>query len=88
MANSKFPPLRRAALHFLALLIQACTARAYEAGSAGGSGALVLFPPALMTRMRTTLGYVAATDADDVVRVLAREAVEGLDQLTEAIVGL
>ena len=84
-ANAKVPPLRRAALHFLALLVQACTARVYETGDV--EGALVL-PPQLMTRAKTTLGYVAATDADDVVRVMARETMEALDQFAEALVGL
>ncbi|KAI0326655.1 hypothetical protein GY45DRAFT_69015 [Cubamyces sp. BRFM 1775] len=82
--NSKFPPLRRAALHFLTLLTNACTARVYETGHADG----LLFPPGILKRAKTTLGYIAAMDADDVVRVMAREAVEGLDQLAEAIVGL
>lgn len=83
-ANAKFPPLRRAALHFLALLTQACTRHVYETGSADR----LLLPPGLLRRAKTTLGYIAATDADDVVRVMARETVEGLDQLAEAIVGL
>ncbi|KAI0772085.1 hypothetical protein BD413DRAFT_52804 [Trametes elegans] len=83
-ADTKFAPFRRAALHFLALLTQACTRRVYETGCADG----VLFPPGLLKRAKTTLGYVAATDADDVVRVMAREAGDGLDQLAEAIVGV
>ncbi|KAH9918173.1 uncharacterized protein BXZ73DRAFT_92241 [Epithele typhae] len=66
------------------LLVQACTARVYEEGA----GAALLVPPRVMRRARTTLGYVAATDADDVVRVMARETVEGLDQLAEAVLGL
>ncbi|KAI0353496.1 hypothetical protein OH77DRAFT_1591208 [Trametes cingulata] len=82
--NTKFPPLRRAALHFLSLLVQACTTRVYETGSADG----LLLPPGLLKRAKTTLGYIGATDADDVVRVMARETLEGLDQLAEAIVGL
>ncbi|PIL37009.1 hypothetical protein GSI_00701 [Ganoderma sinense ZZ0214-1] len=82
--NTKFPPLRRAALHFLSLLIQACIYRVYETGDAEG----LMLPPGLMKRARTTLGYVAATDADDVIRVMAREAVEGLDQLAEAVLGV
>ncbi|OJT09025.1 hypothetical protein TRAPUB_50 [Trametes pubescens] len=82
--NAKFPPLRRAALHFLALLTQACTRHVFETGSAER----LLLPPGLFRRAKTTLGYVAATDADDVVRVMARETVDALDQLAEAIVGL
>ena len=84
-ADAKFPPLRRAALHFLALLVRACTSRVYETGDAASG---IMLPPQLMTRVRTTLGYVAATDADDVVRVMARETIEGLDQLLEALVGV
>lgn len=83
-ANAKFPPLRRAALHFLALLTQACTRHVFETGSADR----LLLPPGLLRRAKTTLGYIAATDADDVVRVMARETVDALDQLAEAIVGL
>ena len=83
VANSKFPPLRRAALHFLALLIRECTTRVYDTGFAG-----MLIPDAYLVRARTTLGYVAVTDGDAVVRVMAREAREGLEQLSNALVGL
>ncbi|KAI0677089.1 hypothetical protein C8Q78DRAFT_959916 [Trametes maxima] len=83
-ANTKFPPLRRAALHLLSLMTRACTNRVYSEGSADG----LLLPPALLRRAKTTLAYVAATDADDVVRVMARETMEGLDQMAEAIIGL
>ncbi|KAI0698516.1 hypothetical protein C8T65DRAFT_660439 [Cerioporus squamosus] len=82
--NTKIPPLRRAALHFLGLLIQACTTRMYETGDTER----FLLPPDVMRRAKTTLTYIAATDADDVVRVMARETVEGLDQLAEAALGL
>ncbi|KAI0751606.1 hypothetical protein C8Q80DRAFT_1218295 [Daedaleopsis nitida] len=82
--NAKLPPLRRAALHFLSLLVRACTARVYETGGADG----FLLPPAVMKRTKTTLGYIAVTDADDIVRIMARETAEGLDQLAEAVVGL
>ena len=83
MANSKFPPLRRAALHFLMLLIRACISRVYDMGPVG-----MLIPAAQTVRARTTLGYVASTDEDAVVRVMAREAKEGLEQLSSALVGL
>ncbi|RPD67330.1 hypothetical protein L226DRAFT_608532, partial [Lentinus tigrinus ALCF2SS1-7] len=82
--NTKFPPLRRAALHFLALLIQACTKRIYETGDTER----FLLPPDVMRRAKTTLWYIVATDADDVVRVMARETAEGLDQLANAALGL
>jgi len=83
VVNSKFPPLRRAALHFLALLIRECTRRVYGTGFTG-----MLIPDAYVTRARTTLGYVAVTDEDAIVRVMAREAREGLGQLSNALVGL
>jgi hypothetical protein len=83
VANSKFPPLRRAALHFLALLIRACISRVYGMGSMG-----ILVPGAYLTRASATLGYVASTDEDAVVRIMAREAGEGLEQLSNALVGL
>ena len=83
VANSKFPPLRRAALHFLALLIRACISRVYDMGSTG-----MLVPGAYLTRARATLGYVASTDEDAIVRIMAREAGEGLGQLSNALVGL
>jgi len=83
VANSKFPPLRRAALHFLALLIRECTSRVYDTGPTG-----ILIPGVDLTRARTTLGYVVVTDEDAVVRVMAREAGEGLGQLSNALVGL
>ncbi|KAH9844158.1 uncharacterized protein C8Q71DRAFT_731516 [Rhodofomes roseus] len=85
-SNSKFPPLRRAALHFLTLLIQACTAQLYDS-DAGGAPAFPTFPTRLVRRAKTTLGYVAATDEDAVVRVMAREALEEIDQLAHAMVG-
>lgn len=81
--NSKFPPLRRAALHFLSLLIRKTTRHAYDS-SFGAS----LLPSASLKRAKITLQYVAATDEDNVARVMAREAGEDLSQLEEAIVGL
>ena len=83
LVNSKFPPLRRAALHFLALLIRACVSRVYDMGPTG-----MLIPDVYATRARTTLGYVASTDEDAVVRVMSREAREGLGQLSNALLGL
>jgi hypothetical protein len=82
-ANSRFPPLRRAALHFFTLLIRACISRVYDMGPAG-----TLIPDAYTARARTTLGYVANTDEDAMVRIMAREAMEGLGQLSNALVGL
>lgn len=83
LVNSKFPPLRRAALHFLAILIRACISRVYYMGSTG-----MLIPDVYIARARTTLGYVASTDEDAVVKIMAREAREELGQLSNALLGV
>jgi len=83
-ANPKFPPLRRAALHFLALLVRTTTGRIYDIGDEGAFG----LPDALMNKGKTVLNYVAATDRDEVVRVMARETVEEIDELRNAIYGI
>lgn len=80
--NSKYPSLRRAAIHFLTLLIRSTIQRLYDSpGEAPQIGSAV-------KRVRTTLGYIAATDEDAVARAMAREAIDHLDQLNEAILGL
>jgi len=83
-ANPKYPPLRRAALHFLALLVRSTTARIYDLDDDGAFG----LPDALMTKGSTVLNYVAATDRDEVVRVMARETAEEMDELRNAIYGI
>ncbi|KAH0587531.1 hypothetical protein H2248_006313 [Termitomyces sp. 'cryptogamus'] len=81
--NTKFPPLRRGALHFLALMMRETTKLIYE--SSFGSS---LFSDDFIRRAKTTLGYVASVDSDDIVRVMAREAAEDLNQLNKAMLGL
>jgi hypothetical protein len=81
--DSKLPPLRRAALHFLALLLRASTAHVYDQSHEGNP-----FSQSQLRRAKTTLAYVASTDEDSIVRVMAREGVEGIDQLSKAIAGL
>ena len=81
--NSKFPPFRRAALHFLSLLIRETTKHMYD--TAFGASPL---PDTQMKRARATLAYLAYTDEDMVVRVMAREAGEGLAQLGRAMMGI
>jgi hypothetical protein len=80
--NSKFPPLRRAAIHFLSLLIQAATRQLYDRP---GTDVSVMFSRILFDRLKVTLGYVSSSDVDGVVRLMAREATEGLTQLQQAI---
>lgn len=77
--NTKFPPLRRAALHFLSILARATTKLVYD-----GVLEQQPFPPRLMQRAKTTLAYVASVDKDNIVRVMAREAGEYLAQLEQA----
>ncbi|KAJ7498954.1 hypothetical protein FB451DRAFT_1334528 [Mycena latifolia] len=79
-ADSKLPLFRRAALHFLGLLIRETTRQIYDSTHTELSGRL-------LNRIRTTLTYVSATDGDMLVRVMAREAVEGLAELEEARMG-
>ncbi len=88
-ADARFPPFRRASLHFLGVLVRAYTRRAYAASdpsaAVGGMPPTDDFPA---RRATTTLGYVAATDADAVVRVMAREVVDAVHALERALVGL
>ncbi|TFK43559.1 hypothetical protein BDQ12DRAFT_643120 [Crucibulum laeve] len=84
--NSKFPPLRRAALHFLTLLIRETTRDIYDSPSTLSREGIL--PNNLIKRAKITLGYIAFTDADNVVRVMAREAGEDLAQLQDAITGV
>ena len=79
LLDAKLPALRRAALHLLGSLFRVATTHAYET-----SGQDTAFLPAQATRVRIILSYIASTDQDNVVRVMAREAVEGLDQLNAA----
>ncbi|KAF7355296.1 RTP1-C1 domain-containing protein [Mycena sanguinolenta] len=76
-ANSKLPSFRRAALHFLGLLIRETTRQVYDSYSESGM---------VFKRIRTTLAYISATDSDTVVRVMAREAVEALSELENAMI--
>jgi len=85
-ADPTFPPFRRASLHFLGVLVRAYTRRAYDPSVSGsGMPSLDDFP---MRRAATTLGYIAATDADAVVRVMAGEVGDAVRTLERALVGL
>ena len=92
-ADAKFPPFRRASLHFLGVLVRAYTRRASASPSsfvgAVPHGNIPLgdddFP---VRRATATLGYVAATDADAVVRVMAREVGEAVRALERARGGI
>lgn len=81
--NSKFPPLRRAALHFLGLLAREATQYSCESLSK-----TTLLSQEVIQRARVTLAYISSTDVDSVVRVMAREVHEGLEELVKARLGL
>ena len=86
VVDPTFPPFRRASLHFLGILVRAYTRRAYASSSVGGSGMSVDDFPT--RRAATTLAYIAATDADAVVRVMAGEVDDAVHTLERALVGL
>ncbi|KAF9055058.1 hypothetical protein BDZ89DRAFT_1055678 [Hymenopellis radicata] len=77
--KDKFPPLRRAALHFMGLLVKETTRAVYD-----GENVFVLDAPS-MRRAKLTLGYLAATDGDGIVKVMAREVNEALADLETAL---
>lgn len=81
--NTKLPPLRRGALHFLALLVRALVERAYEGKPPEAS---VLHT--LTNRGAAVANYVAATDVDGVVKVMARETCEIIEQLRRPALGV
>ena len=80
--NPKFPPLRRAAIQFLSVLIQVATKQLYDQP---GTDTSMFFSRVLVDRLRITLGYISSTDIDNVVRLMAREATEGLKELRQAV---
>lgn len=84
---SKLPPLRRAALHFLVLLIRRATSQLDGIPIQEVQSALLL-PGSLLKRASITLGYLISTDEDDVVRVMAREGKESLEQLQRTLLGI
>ncbi|KAK0461884.1 armadillo-type protein [Desarmillaria tabescens] len=85
-ADSKFPPMRRAAVRFLGVLVREATKAVYNDEDVGYERRL--WQAGVLRRAKVTLGYLAATDGDGVVRVMAREVGEQLQQLEEAFVEL
>lgn len=83
--STKFPPLRRSAVHFLSLLIKATTKLVYDEARINFGG---LLAPTSVRKMSITLDYISSTDEDSMVRVMAREAKDNLEALQEAVLGL
>ena len=84
LTNPKSASLRRAALHFLSILITASTKLVYEETTINPN----FFPRDMFHRLSITVGYVSSTDEDKVVRMMARESKEHLEQLQRAVFGL
>jgi hypothetical protein len=80
--NSKIPSLRRAALHFLILIIRSVTNEVPDDIEAISR----VFRQGAITRARATIAYIASTDKDNVVKLMARETAEMLDDLGRSIV--
>lgn len=83
--DSKIPPLRRAAIHFLSLLIRATTKLVYEESTINPAG---IYDRGSFRRLSVTLGYISSTDEDNLVRIMARETKENLQELQKAALGL
>jgi hypothetical protein len=78
--SAKLPPFRRAALHFLALLLRATPAHLTDSSSIQS-----MLP---MKRAKVTLSYIASTDEDTVVRVMAQETLDEIKNLGQAMIGI
>ena len=78
--DAKLPPLRRSAIHLLTVLSKAFLHRVYESGASGVHGNLFS-----VQRGLTVLRYIATTDADNTVRVLAAEGADLLAQLRRVV---
>jgi hypothetical protein len=81
--NAKFAPLRRATIHLLCLLLRATVRHLYDTSYRAG-----LLSGAFIHRAKVTVSYVASTDVDTQVRVMANEANDLLKQVERAMIGL
>lgn len=81
--NTKLPLLRRAAIHLLSQFIRETTREAMESSSRH-----TVLTSSDVERAKSTLGYVASTDEDTIVRVMARETGELLRDMEKARLGL
>lgn len=80
--DPKLPPLRRAVLHFWTSLLHQLTHATYDGTT------VERLPPTLLRRAKVTLGYIASTDEDGIVRMMAIEANEAIDQFDKATLGI
>lgn len=77
-ADSKLPPLRRAALYLLTLFLKSYAEQALEDGSKA-----LLLPQ--LDRAKYTVAYVSSTDEDMVARVMATELLETIAEFDRGI---
>ncbi|KAH7887770.1 hypothetical protein F5I97DRAFT_1951957 [Phlebopus sp. FC_14] len=78
----KLPSLRRAGLHFWTLLLRQQAQAVYDRDY------VELPTPPFLRSVKVTLVYIASTDEDHIVRVMAREASDAVDQLNRAMLGI
>lgn len=81
--SSKVAPLRRSAIHLVSLLLRSYIQSTYDSGPT-----LPLLDEGTLKRLALTLRYLAATDPDGVVKMMAREADALIEGLEKATVGL
>lgn len=81
--DTKLSPLRRSAIHLLTVLVKALLDQVHERGASGVHGNSFSAQRGL-----TTLRYIATTDADNTVRVLAAEGADLLAQLRRAMLSV
>lgn len=81
--NSELLPLRRAGIRFLSIIIRG-TVQAMYNDSCDPS---IMSPP-IIDRAKTILAYLILTDDDNLIRIMAREALEMVGQMEQAQIGL
>jgi len=81
--DAKLSPLRRSAIHLLTVLVRGLLHQVHESGASSVRGNLFS-----VQRGLTTLRYIATTDADNTVRVLAAEGADLLAQLRREMLGI
>ncbi|KAF9009097.1 hypothetical protein BDQ17DRAFT_1349522 [Cyathus striatus] len=84
--HSKFPPLRRAAIHFISLLLREIHVQVQD--SYNTHPFQLPFTSETIMRLKVTLNYIASTDEDNIARVMAREARDQIQELQNALLGL
>jgi hypothetical protein len=78
--DSKLPPLRRAALHVVHVVLRASLEQVDES-------LVVIRNAATVKRTKVTLEYIAFSDEDAVVRVMAKEAIGAINDFSRSFVG-